>query len=105
MTDNIKEMLNDTHYEGDGEDPTELVFQVYATVTTPVGVFTGFVSADLPSFDEACQERDRIQNMLRDCDSFTFFSDQTPGSEFTMLHALINTSMFETNIVHSPKLA
>jgi hypothetical protein len=75
-------------------------YQVLAKVTTPVGVFTGFASGDIPNFDDAVTERDGIQEMLRDCDAFTFFSIAEPGTEITVLRNCILDSVFELSIVH-----
>jgi len=79
-------------------EPTD--FQVYAKVSTPVGIFTGFCSGDIPSFEEASNERDGIQEMLRNCDSFTFFSDVQPGTDITLSRTVIDTSVFELTVVH-----
>jgi len=74
-------------------------FQVLAKVHTPVGVFDGFASGDMPDFDSALAERDKIQELLRDCDAFTFFSIAEPGTEITLLRDIINGSVFELSVV------
>ena len=75
------------------------MFHVFAKVTTPVGVFTGYASSDLDSAEQANGERDGIQEMLRNCDSFTFFSDSDPGSEITLGRTVIDTSVFELSVI------
>jgi hypothetical protein len=81
---------------------TELVFQVYIHAYTPVGEFTGFASADYPTFEEADEERNTIQELLRSCDSFTFFSDREPGIDITLSSTVIDTSVFKLSISHCP---
>jgi hypothetical protein len=73
-------------------------FQVYAEISTPVGKFTGYASDYIPDFDEACNERNRIQELLRNCDSFTIFSDTQIGTEITLSRTVIDTSVFEFSV-------
>ena len=83
----------------DKRDSSSDKFQVYAKVSTPQGVFTGFASGDIDDFDQACGERDGIQEMLRNCDCFTFFSDTTPGCEISLYRDVIQSSVFELMVV------
>ena len=75
-------------------------YQVHLKVSSPVGVFTGFASGDLPAHDDAINERNGIQENLRNCDLFTFFSDSQPGTEITLNKMVINSSVFEFTITH-----
>ena len=70
-------------------------FQVFAIVNTPVGIFTGFASAVFETHEEAYDELSAIQELLRNCDSFTFFSNINPGAEFTIGRTAIDNSVFE----------
>lgn len=77
----------------------DMNFQVFATVNTPVGIFTGFASDIFPTHEEAYNELNSIQEMLRNCDSFTFFSNINLGAEFTISRTTIDNSVFEMIIV------
>lgn len=79
-----------------------IYFQVYVHVFTPVGEFSGFASPDIPTFEDADEERNKLQDLLRNCDSFTFFSDQEPGTDVTLSRAVIDTSVFKMSISNSP---
>lgn len=74
-------------------------FQVFTTVNTPVGIFTGFASDVFATHEEAYNELNNIQGMLRHCDSFTFFSNINLGAEFTIGRSAIDNSVFEMIIV------
>lgn len=74
-------------------------FQVFTTVNTPVGIFTGFASEIFATHEEAYNELSNIQQMLRHCDSFTFFSNINLGAEFTIGRSAIDNSVFEMIIV------
>ena len=78
-------------------------FQVFATVNTPVGIFTGFASDFFTTHEEAYAELSSIQEMLRNCDSFTFFSNVNLGAEFTIGRTAIDNSVFEMIIVTNDK--
>jgi len=75
-------------------------YQVHLKVSSPVGIFTGFASGDLPTQDDAIIERNNIQENLRNCDLFTFFSDTQPGTEITLNKLVITNSVFEFTIIH-----
>lgn len=76
------------------------MYQVYTKIHTPVGTFTGYATGDLPSNEDACKARDKLQNLLRSCDSFTIFSDVQPGTEYTISEAVIKNSVFEFTVVN-----
>jgi len=73
---------------------------VYLKVSSPVGIFTGFASEDFSTQDDAIIERNNIQEKLRSCDLFTFFSDTNLGTEITLNKSVILNSVFEFSIIH-----
>jgi hypothetical protein len=75
------------------------IYQIYTTVHTPVGIFTGSAGIYY-SEEEAFKERDGIQELLRDCDSFTIFSDDEPGTQITLTRELILNSVFALTVIH-----
>jgi hypothetical protein len=75
------------------------IYQVYAKIYTPVGVFTGS-AGDFDTEEEAFTERDNIQELLRDCDLFTIFSDEDPGTEITVNKTTIQNSVFALVVLH-----
>lgn len=79
-----------------------LTFQVYLHAYTPVGEFTGFASPDIPTFEEADEERNKLQDVLRNCDQFTFFSDVEAGTDITLGRTVIDRSVLKMSITHSP---
>ena len=78
-----------------------MFYKVHLKLNTPVGIFTGFVSGELPSFEEAVSERDHVQEQLKDLNLgvFTFFSDVQLGTEITLTHNMIVSSVFEFTIM------
>lgn len=75
-------------------------FQVYVHAFTPVGEFTGFASLDIPTVEDANEERDKLQDILRNCDQFTFFSDREEGADITLGRTVIEQSVFKMMIMH-----
>jgi hypothetical protein len=81
--------------------PSTKVYQIFAKVHTPVGIFTGFVSSDIATLEEAIVERNTFQEIVGNSDykTITFFSDENPGTEITISHSVAATSVFELFIV------
>lgn len=77
------------------------LYQLYLMANTPVGVFTGFASEDFETEEEACTARDEIQETLRQCDGFTFFSDRNIGTEITICKTAIENTVFEFSITNT----
>jgi hypothetical protein len=75
------------------------MFRVLMKVTSPVGVISGNCSGDIDTFDKAISRRDEIQEILRNCDLFTMFSDEDPNIEITLSNGIIKNSIFIFEIV------
>jgi hypothetical protein len=75
-------------------------YQLHVKVNTPVGVFTGFASGELPTMDDVIEERNKLQEALRSYDLFTFHSDDNPGTEISLTGLVIPHSVFEFTIIH-----
>ena len=85
--------------------PSATSYEVFLHVHTPVGEFTGFASEDFPTIDEAYNKMNDLQEMIRDCDCFTFASDKSPGTEITLAREVITNSVFVFSVVQGLKTA
>ena len=75
-----------------------MTYKVFLKANTPVGVFSGYATSDCETHEEAYDEMTNIQNMLRNCDSFTFFSHLLAGVEYTIATKTITNSVFEMSV-------
>lgn len=78
------------------------MYHIYAKVHTIHGKFTGFCSGDIETLEEANNERNQIQESLAsDITAFTFFSENEPDTDITLIGAQISNSIFELSIRQS----
>jgi hypothetical protein len=75
------------------------VFRVTTKIHTPVGIFTGIVSDDFETVENAFDERVKLQEVIYNCDTFTFNSDQDEGTEVTLNQLVVKNSVFEFTVI------
>lgn len=75
-------------------------YQLHATVCTPVGTFTGFLTADIEDYDEVCAQRDTIQAKMHVYPGLTMFCDQIPGTEISLCEHILKNSVFVMKITN-----
>ena len=74
-------------------------FRICAKIHTPVGIFTGVVSGDYETADEAFNERNHLQEVIFTCNTFTFNSDLDEGTEITLNQFVVKNSVFEFTVL------
>lgn len=71
------------------------MFRIYVHAYTPVGEFSGFASDEIAELEQALLNRDDLQEILRNCDSFTLLGAHDGYVEITLATEVIKNSVFK----------